>query len=162
MRTMNVKAMAVAGLAALALAGCDTGGGTAAGGDAATAEAAGADGSGTAASLDPLLASPQVGDIWAGELSAFSSADFTSGDAENKGDSKAYGLMRVVEVSDDRVTVITETGAWPQVRGAVGELRGNMADITWDENERIPVNRSDFAQLVEDGKIAETRRMAGE
>ena len=53
-------------------------------------------------------------------------------------------------------------GGAADLRGAVGELRGDMAGITWDENERIPVNRSDFAQLVEDGKIAETRRMAGQ
>lgn len=157
MRTMGVRALALAGFAALALAGCDSGSGTAASGGTATAES-----SDSAPSLDPLLASPQVGDVWAGELTAFSSYDFSGGSSEMKSDSKAYGLMRVVEVSDDRVTIITETGAWPEVRGAVGELRGDMAGITWDENERIPVNRSDFAQLVEDGKIAETRRMAGQ
>lgn len=157
MRILGVKALALAGFAALALAGCDSGSGTAASGGTATAES-----SDSASSLDPLLASPQVGDVWAGELTAFSSYDFSGGSSEMKSDSKAYGLMRVVEVSDDRVTIITETGAWPEVRGAVGELRGDMAGITWDENERIPVNRSDFAQLVEDGKIAETRRMAGE
>ncbi len=157
MRTMGVRALALAGFAALALAGCDSGSGTAASGGTATAES-----SDSASSLDPLLASPQVGDVWAGELTAFSSYDFSGGSSEMKSDSKAYGLMRVVEVSDDRVTIITETGAWPEVRGAVGELRGDMAGITWDENERIPVNRSDFAQLVEDGKIAETRRMAGQ
>jgi hypothetical protein len=154
---MGVRALALAGFAALALAGCDSGSGTAASGGTATAES-----SDSASSLDPLLASPQVGDVWAGELTAFSSYDFSGGSSEMKSDSKAYGLMRVVEVSDDRVTIITETGAWPEVRGAVGELRGDMAGITWDENERIPVNRSDFAQLVEDGKIAETRRMAGQ
>lgn len=158
MRTKGLRAIALAGFAALALAGCDAGSGTAAGGGTATAES----GSATASSLDPLLASPQVGDVWAGELTAFSSYDFTGGSSEMKNDSKAYGLMRVVEVGDDRVTIITETGAWPEVRGAVGELRGDMAGITWDENERIPVNRSEFAQLVADGKIAETRRMAGQ
>lgn len=158
MRTKGLRAIALAGFAALALAGCDAGSGTAAGGGTATVES----GSTTASSLDPLLASPQVGDVWAGELTAFSSYDFTGGSSEMKSDGKAYGLMRVVEVGDDRVTIITETGAWPEVRGAVGELRGDMAGITWDENERIPVNRSDFAQLVEDGKIAETRRMAGQ
>lgn len=159
MRTISGQTLIVAGIAALTLAGCDAGTGSAAGSGIASMENSGGE---AAASLDPLLASPQVGDIWAGELSAFSSYEFNSGDAETKGDSKAYGLMRVVEVSDDRVTIITETGAWPEVRGAVGELRGNMAGITWDEDERIPVNRSEFAQLVEDGKIAETRRMSGE
>ena len=159
MRTMGVKALALAGFAALALAGCDSGTGTAANGGTATTESGSSE---ATASLDPLLASPQVGDVWAGELSAFSSYDFSTGSEEKNKIEKAYGLMRVVEVSDDRVTIITETGAWPEVRGAVGELRGDMAGITWDENERIPVNRSEFAQLVEDGKIAETRRMGGE
>lgn len=162
MRITGVKALALAGFAALALAGCDSGSGTAASGGTATAESGAGESGDSASSLDPLLASPQVGDVWAGELTAFSSYDFSGGSSEMKSDSKAYGLMRVVEVSDDRVTIITETGAWPEVRGAVGELRGDMAGITWDENERIPVNRSDFAQLVEDGKIAETRRMGGE
>ncbi len=158
---MRMKALTLVSLAGLALAGCNAGSGTAADGSSAS-EAASSDSSDATATLDPLLASPQVGDIWAGELSAFSSYDFTSGADESKRSGKAYGLMRVVEVSDDRVTIITETGAWPEVRGAVGELRGDMAGITWDENERIPVNRSDFAQLVEEGKIAETRRIGGE
>ncbi len=158
---MRMKALTLVSLAGLALAGCNAGSGTAADGSSAS-EAASSDSSDATATLDPLLASPQVGDIWAGELSAFSSYDFTSGADESKRSGKAYGLMRVVEVSDDRVTIITETGAWPEVRGAVGELRGDMASITWDENERIPVNRSDFAQLVEEGKIAETRRIGGE
>lgn len=158
---MRMKVLTLVSLAGLALAGCNAGSGTAADGSSAS-EAASSDSSDATATLDPLLASPQVGDIWAGELSAFSSYDFTSGADESKGSGKAYGLMRVVEVSDDRVTIITETGAWPEVRGAVGELRGDMAGITWDENERIPVNRSDFAQLVEEGKIAETRRIGGE
>lgn len=158
---MRMKALTLVSLAGLALAGCNAGSGTAADGSSAS-EAASSDSSDATATLDPLLASPQVGDIWAGELSAFSSYDFTSGADESKRSGKAYGLMRVVEVSDDRVTIITETGAWPEERGAVGELRGDMAGITWDENERIPVNRSDFAQLVEEGKIAETRRIGGE
>lgn len=117
-----------------------------------------------ARALDPILANPQVGDLYAGELTAFSAQNFGAArpaDASGNGGNgeKAYGLLRVVEVSPDRVTVITETSAWENSRGAVNDLRGDLANITWDEDERIPINRSELAQLVAEGKIIETRRM---
>ncbi|MDQ8754901.1 hypothetical protein RCO27_01550 [Sphingosinicella sp. LHD-64] len=135
--------------------------------------AAGADKAGaapaaqTAASdLDPVLANPQVGDLYAAELTAFSGANFGSArpaDATGNGGNgeKAYGLLRVVDVAADRVTVITETSAYENSRGAVNDLRGDLANITWDEQERIPINRADFARLVAEDKIIETRRMEG-
>ncbi len=109
------------------------------------------------AALDPVLAEPRVGDVYAAELTHFSGVDF--GAARSPGAEAAYGLMRVIEVSDDRVTLNTETGAWPKARGAVNELRGDQADITWDEEEKIEVYRSELAQLVADEKILEARRM---
>lgn len=119
-----------------------------------------------ASNLDPVLANPQVGDLYAAELTAFSTANFGSArpaDAGGNGGNgeKAYGLLRVVDVSPERVTVITETSAYENSRGAVNDLRGDLANITWDEQERIPINRSELAQLVADGKIVETRRMEG-
>ena len=146
-------------LALATLSGCDaaTGGGAAPTAEADKGTAATAT-EATVSDLDPVLASPQVGDIYAAELTAFSSYDFNKGAPERAGQ-KSYGLMKVVEVSDDRITVVTESAAWPEQRGALTDLRGTMADITWDDNERIPINRVDLAKHVDDGKIIETRRM---
>ena len=109
----------------------------------------------TASNLDPLLANPQVGDVWAADLTHFSAADFNR---EGGTQAEAFGQVKIVEVSDDRVTVVTEDSAWPDADGARRELRDRSAVIRWDESERIPVNRAEFAQLVEDEKILETRR----
>lgn len=115
-----------------------------------------------ASDLDPILANPQVGDLYAAELTAFSAQNFGSAGPNESGNSeKAYGLLRVVDVTPERVTVITETSAWPNSRGAVNDLRGDLANITWDEQERIPINRAELARMVADGKIVETRRMEG-
>ena len=124
---------------------------------AANADGAAAAGASTAA-MDPVLANPQVGDLWAAELSAFSAVQFNEGNS-GQAQAKSYGLMKVVDVADDRVTVITETAAWPNSRGAVNDLEGTQADITWDEEERIPVIRANFAQLLADEKILQVRRL---
>ncbi|OAM31214.1 MULTISPECIES: hypothetical protein [Eikenella] len=106
-----------------------------------------------AADLDPILAEPQVGDLYAAKLSDFSAADF--------GDNKtvSYGLMKVVQVQPDRIIVITEDAAWENPRGARNDLNGDLADISWDESEQIPIKRADLAKLVADGSILETRRL---
>ena len=124
---------------------------TACGGSGTTTEA-----TADADALNPILANPQVGDIYAAELTAFSAASFnTSGDNT----AKAYGLLRVVDVADDKVTVITETGAWPAPSpGPVNDMNGNFSDITWDESERIPIMRASFQQLLDDDKIIDVRR----
>ncbi len=103
--------------------------------------------------LDPILADPQVGDLYAAKLSDFSAAEF--------GDNKevSYGLMKVVRVQPDRIIVITEDAAWENPRGARNDLNGDLADITWDESEQIPIKRADLAKLVADGSILETRRL---
>ncbi len=105
--------------------------------------------------LDPVLAAPQVGDVCAAELTHFSGVDF-SGPATGEA---AYGLMRVIAVDDERITLNTETGAWPKPRGAINELRGDQAEINWDEDEKIEVYRRELPQLVADGRILEARRM---
>ena len=71
----------------------------------------------------------------------------------------AFGLMKVVAVSDDSVTVITEMGAWPVAAETVNELNGDLSAITWDETEEIPISRTDLPNLVESGHIVETRRL---
>lgn len=129
----------------LALTAC--GGGA----DGATAEA-------EAPALEPNLANPQVGDLWAAELTHFSEANFGGGSSSSGEMAQAYGLLKVVAVDANTVTVITEMGAWPAKEGAQRDLAGNQSDITWDESERITVQRDQFAQLVTDGKIIETRR----
>jgi hypothetical protein len=153
----SLRTTALAGALALAsLTGCDalTGGGAADKG--AEAPAAGAGETASAASdLDPVLANPAVGDLWAADLTAFSGAEFKR---DGVAVEHAYGLLKVIAVTDDTVTVITETGFWPREQGSINDLRGDQSDITWDESEEIPVRRADFAQLLEDEKIVEVRR----
>ena len=150
----------IGALALASLSGCDklTGSGAAdKGTEAPAAEAA--EPAAAASDLDPILASPQVGDLWAADLTAFSGAEFKR---EGVAVEHAYGLLKVIAVTDDRVTVITETGFWPNERGSINDLRGDLDDITWDESEEIPVNRSELAEMLSDDKIIEVRRLEGE
>jgi hypothetical protein len=112
------------------------------------------------ASLDPILQNPQVGDLYAAELSEFSAYDF-GGQGGKDAMTKAFGLLRVVKVEDDKVIVITQNQASPNARGARNELNGELDSIGWDEAERIPIRRDRFAQLVEQEKILEVRRPTG-
>ena len=151
-RRFSLRATALIGALALTgLTGCDaltSSAPTAA--DSTTADAP------AAPALDPILANPQVGDLYAAELSAFSQASFNEGSDSM---AKAYGMMKVVAVDDTNVTVITENAAWAESGGAIEELGGDLATITWDESERIDIPRATLAQLVTDGKILRTRRM---
>lgn len=113
-----------------------------------------------AASLDPILQNPQVGDLYAAELSEFSAYNF-GGQNGKEAMTQAYGLLRVVKVEDDKVMVITQNQASPNARGARNELNGDLTNIGWDEEERIPIRRDRFAQLVEQEKILEVRRPTG-
>lgn len=132
-------------------AGC-----TASEGPSASQPAA-ADASGTAsATLDPLLEQPRDGDLWAAELSHFSAGEFSRNGREQD---TVFGLMKVVGTTDENIVLITETGAWPKKQGAINDLRGDLADIEWDENERITVRRSELAGLVKEGRIIEARRL---
>lgn len=111
----------------------------------------------SADALDPNLANPAVGDLWAAQLSHFSSASFSQPGGEAQ--SQSWGLLKVVAVDPTNITVITEQGAWPQKEGAIRDLGGTLADISWDESERITVVRAQLPQLVADEKILQTRRM---
>lgn len=114
----------------------------------------------SAAALDPILQNPQVGDLYAAELSEFSQFDFGAQSGRPAMD-KAYGLLRVVKVEPDKVIVITQNQASANERGARNALNGELENVGWDENERIPVRRDRFAQLVEQEKILEVRRPTG-
>lgn len=151
-RRTSAMGRSLAGMAiAAALAACSGQGPAPAAADAPAGAAA------ATAALDPVLASPQVGDVYAAELTHFSGVDF--GGVGNGGAEAAFGLMRVVDVNDERITLNTETGAWPKARGAINELRGDQADITWDEEEKIEVYRRELPELVAEGRILEARRM---
>ncbi|MDR2873115.1 MAG: hypothetical protein LBV45_11510 [Xanthomonadaceae bacterium] len=106
---------------------------------------------------DALLADPKVGDLYAAEVSHFSGVGFDQAGGGKR--DTAYGLMKVVEVTPDKIIVITEDAAWPNPQGARNDLRGDLSDITWDEEEKIPLYRSELEKLFADGKIIETRRM---
>lgn len=158
----SFRTAALAGaLALVSLTGCDalTGGNQAAGSDAAAGADSGTDaaaGSDSAATdLDPILAAPQEGDVWAADLNHFSAEDFGSG---GEAQEDAFGQLKVVAVTPEKVTVVTENAAWPNAEGARRELQDRATSITWDENERIDINRSELGQLMADGKILATRR----
>lgn len=152
--TRTLAACALA-LALAACSGSGSGSGSGGGNDAGASASGGSEAPASAADLDPVLADPRVGDLYAAELTHFSGVDF--GGAENG--EPAYGLMKVIAVADDRVTLNTEMGAWPKPRGAVNELRGDLSGIQWDEQEKIEIYRNELPQLVADEKILEARRM---
>jgi hypothetical protein len=146
-------ALAAGTMALASLSACGGADSATAGADSASAAGQAAGGEATAA-LDPVLANPQVGDLYSGELTHFSEAEFDVG-----GSSTAYGMMRVVAVSDANVTVITEMGAYPAQAPATAELNGSdMSNVTWDESERIDIPRANLASLLSEGKIAAFRR----
>lgn len=134
--------LAILGLA-LALAACSGQSGTPSSATSAPAS--------HVTALDPVYAEPRVGDLYSAEVSHFSAYDFGTGGT-------AYGMMRVIEVNDDKIVLHTETGAWPDSRSAIQELRGDLAGIEWHDGEKIQISRSELAQLVADKKILDVRR----
>lgn len=107
---------------------------------------------------DPLLENPQVGDLYAGKISAISAVSF-SNERSRDTDEEVFGLLKVVEVKDDSVVVITENSGWPNARGARNDLRGDLKGISWDEEERIILKRHELPALMANGDIVETRRL---
>jgi len=105
-----------------------------------------------AEALDPIFASPQLDDLYAAELTYFSAYDF-----EMDGE-PAFGLMRVIAVHDDRITLNTQNTGWYKARKAINDLRGDVSGIEWDEDEDIQIYRNELSQLVADGKILDARR----
>jgi len=106
-----------------------------------------------AGELAEIFANPQWGDVYAAELTYFSAWDFGA-----EGEAR-YGLMRIVAVTPDRITLNTEDSAWPHPRGAINDMRGDLSDIDWDENENIEIYRNELSHLVAEKKILDARRM---
>ncbi len=119
----------------------------------ATADASGAP---AAPALEANLTNPQAGDIWAANLDFFSAADFNI-----PGDGDAYGLVRIVDVNAEQVTIITENGAAPTPESAASRLDDYLGGVSWDEQEQIRVNRADFAEPVSNRRILGTTRPSG-
>ncbi|HZF96954.1 MAG TPA: hypothetical protein VEY92_01700 [Pseudoxanthomonas sp.] len=108
---------------------------------------------------DPNLAlinQPAVGDIYAADLHEFSMTTFT--DDDDKPLANAYGLMKVVEVDDDKVVVITEAAASGVKAISRQDILGDLKDITFDEEERIDIVLPQLRKAYELGRIYEVRR----
>lgn len=143
----------VATLASMGLAACSLGDSAVEGTPATESASAG---------LDPIFAEPKAGDLFAAELSHFSSAIFSdeSRHRRNSSNETMYGLLSVVSVGPKEIVVITEKEAWPMSSGAVEDLEGDLADIEWDTEEEITLDRSQIASLVKEGKLIQARRPA--
>ena len=82
---------------------------------------------------------PKVGDLYAAVLSEF--AEF-----QQPGE-KAYGLLKVIKVAPDTVTVVTDSSAWDDEMSAKRELRGDLKEVVWDMDDEIVVARSELAEM---------------
>lgn len=98
-----------------------------------------------------LLQAPAVGDHYAAELTYFSDADF-----EQSG--RAFGLMRVIAVEGDEITLVTENGGSTDERAALEALAGGGGKASFDDNERIILRKSDLLDAYAAGKILGVRR----
>ncbi len=105
--------------------------------------------------LDVRFAPPMVGDVWVADLSHFSVAGF---ETEGNAATRAFGQMRVVGVTEDLVTLVTEDKAWPDSDSAKRELNQPDSRVAWDESEEIQVDRNMIAELIEGQKILASRR----
>lgn len=103
---------------------------------------------------DPTIVAPSVDDVWAADLHHFSAYTFGDFDA----DRPAWGLLKVVAVEAETVTVITTIEADGGPSRAREWLRGDIAALEFDESERIPVQRSELLDLLSAGHIVATRR----
>ena len=122
--------------------------------EAATTVAAASGASLSDAGSDLLLSAPEVGDLYAAKLSQLSVSGFNVDERKD-----AHGLMKVVEVHPDCLVAITENAAWDNPKGARNDLRGDLEDITWDETEKITLNRTELGKLKANGSLLEARRL---
>jgi hypothetical protein len=91
-----------------------------------------------------LLATPQVGDVYASELSHF---------AEFDREGHAFGLMKVVGVTDGSVTLVTDSSAWAARSSAENDLRGDLSGVKWDEENTVRIARAELPALYEEDRI---------
>lgn len=105
---------------------------------------------------DALLAAPAVGDVYAAQLDAFSEFPFHDADAQPI--EPAYGLLQVVVADVDGVVVITQNAASGDPRQARRNLRGDPAEIAFDDSERIRLSGPALRQAHADGRITAAHR----
>lgn len=109
-------------------------------------------GSETEADADrALIGAPAVGDIYAAELTYFSEASFEDED-------KIFGLMKVMAVDEDKVTVVTENAGSESDSVPREEIQGDMEGIEFDASERIELAHPELLKAHETGKIFAVRR----
>lgn len=90
-----------------------------------------------AQSLDEMLANPKVDDVFVTRLDSISDGY----------DDETYGLIRVIDVNGDSITVITEATAWEQAQGSLDEIDEDFSNVTWDFDEEIQLARDDLSDL---------------
>lgn len=103
-----------------------------------------------------IIESPKVGDLYAAELSTFSAMQFNDGEEALAG--KVYGLMKVIEVDPKKVVLITENAGAETPAISKQDIKGDLSDIAFDEEEKIDVVRSELRKAYDSGKIYAVRR----
>jgi hypothetical protein len=98
-----------------------------------------------------LVASPGVGDYYAAELTYFSGADFESRE-------RVFGLMKIVAVDGDDITLVTENGGSPDRDVALKDIGADPSAIEFDQSERIIITRADLEAAHAAGKIFAVKR----
>jgi hypothetical protein len=103
-----------------------------------------------------IIESPKVGDLYAAELSTFSAATFNDGDEASS--AKIYGLMKVIEVDSKKIVLITENAGAETPMLSKQDIKGDLSDIEFDEEEKIDVVRTELRKAYDSGKIYAVRR----
>jgi hypothetical protein len=98
-----------------------------------------------------LLESPRAGDLYAAELTYFSEASFEERPV-------VYGLMKVLAVEGEEITLITENAGSDSADVPTREIRGDLAGIEFDESERIIISLQDLQNAQSLGKVFAVRR----
>lgn len=98
-----------------------------------------------------LIDAPMVGDHYAAELTYFSDADFEARE-------RVFGLMKVMAVDGDDVTLVTENAGSTDRDVAIADLQGDLAEIDFDDSERILIGKDDLLAAHAAGKIFAVRR----
>jgi len=109
-----------------------------------------------AQSTKDILSNPQVDDVYVAQLDQFSQVTF------GKQGDKAYGLLRVIEVNDTQIVVITTQKGWSDSRAVFVVLKQDAKTIEWDEAEKIVLLRANLLSLEETDLILEAFRMKGQ
>lgn len=105
-----------------------------------------------AQSTQELMLNPKVGDVYVGRVDEISSRLF------GRTKTTAYGLLKVTNVFDNRIIVITSQQAWSDSRAALEILNLNMEDVAWDTTEEIELSREKLKELVEKNLLITIRQ----